>query len=233
MVKELVGSRTLNAAFKGKDNFDFLPRFKVTLTSNFDLNADADDSAIWNRPMLISFPHERRETEQEDKNLKDDFLQPEQQEAILKWVVDGAVRWYSVGLVIPQSFRNDKQQQRGRLDMVKQWLLDNVDKVEDVNVRLCSEVAISNYTDWCKLNSVEPKRGRSFADAMKIKGHKSERGDGRTCRFYRGLKLAVEYHHDRGEIIAVVATVKESKPELPPMPIVPPCDDFDLDCDPE
>jgi putative DNA primase/helicase len=200
LVKTLVGSDTLFAAYKGKDGFNFLPKFKTTLTSNFELNADVDDSAIWNRPMVISFPHERRETEQEDKTLKAHFKEPEQQEAILKGVVDGAVRWYQQGLVIPQSFRGDKRQQRERLDMVKRWLEENTEPDESIKTR--SMELISNYQDWCKLNTVEPKRGRSFADSMKRKGYEPKQD--KQGSYYHGIKIVRTYYRDKGEIYEMV-----------------------------
>lgn len=200
MVKSMTGD-VLNAAYKGKDSFEFTPKFKVTLTTNWSPNADVDDSAIWNRLIVVNFPHERRETADENMTLKTYFQQKEVKEGVLLFMVQGAVMWYQQGLNIPDAWKEAKHRQRDELDMVKQWLEENTEQAS-YDVHTGASEVISNYNDWCKLNSVSPKQAKAFSYAMKQKGY--EAGRNTKQRFYRSLTLTTKYIHERGQILELI-----------------------------
>lgn len=195
-VKSITGS-TLHAAYKGKDGFDFPPKFKCVLISNWEVNADVDDSALWNRVIVAHFPHERRETEEEVMSLKAHFQEIDIKEGVLRFMVLGAVMWYEQGLSVPKQWRDAKANQRKELDMVDAWLEENTARVVDKDGIIVNDVlvpaakVISNYTNWCKLNSVSPKQAKAFKQAMERKGIENRRTE--SARVYCGLALTKEY----------------------------------------
>ena len=122
-VKVMTGGNQLTAAFKGKDSFRFKPKFKICITSNFEVNADVDDDAIWGRLVVIEFPNSHLNNE--DMHLKERFQTVKAKQGVLRWAAEGAAKWYKQGrLAIPESIKKNAQEQRIILDTVSQWIDD-------------------------------------------------------------------------------------------------------------
>lgn len=124
-VKLLSGGNEIRAAFKGRDLFSFRPKFTVLITSNDNPRMKAEDSAAWYRVRAIEFPVSKAGAE--DKRLKRALREPGAQSAILSWIIEGAVRWYSKpsGLVTPQSVIERTAAFRDALDYVFEFLGDH------------------------------------------------------------------------------------------------------------
>lgn len=190
-----ITSGQMFATYKGKQGFRFDIKFKTMLTSNWEVNLDADDSAGWSRIVPFHFPIERRDSGLENPAIKRMFQTPEQQKGILRWAVEGAVKYYERGgLYIPDALQSDKQRQRDKLDKVGSWLEENT--ARKAGYATCSASVISNYEQWCKHNAVEPKRAKSFTQAMERHGYENPDrmsiGDTR-CRAYKDLVLTADY----------------------------------------
>jgi len=194
-VKSMTGGDLLYAAFKGKDGFNFRPRFKTVLSSNYEVNADAYDSAVWGRLVVVNFPHSFLDRED---NLKAVFRQPEMLQGVLKWAVEGAMKWYKAGrLLVPQSVKDNAIAARARLDRVSDWLLEEA--IMDDSSFVSFSDLVRSYEAWCRNNAVEPKKSNALADALKVKGLKDTKkyitddsGTRKQVRGYIGLELIEE-----------------------------------------
>lgn len=112
-IKALTGGNMVYCSYKHKDMFSYRPQYTVWLSSNHEVNADADDDALWGRIKVIHFPHSR--LGHEDKSLKLQLQSQANQEAILAWIVEGAYQWYQrggKGLETPQEVKELTSKQR-------------------------------------------------------------------------------------------------------------------------
>jgi putative DNA primase/helicase len=164
-VKALTGGNLVYCSFKHKDMFAYQPQYTVWLSSNHEVNADADDDALWGRVKVVSFPNSR--LGQEDKTLKQLLQTPEILESVLAWMVDGAAMWYQRegrGLDTPQAVKELTQAQRSDQDSVGLWLEECCERQE--GAWTLNTLAIQSYKDWCEANGYEPKKAKGFAQSL-------------------------------------------------------------------
>jgi putative DNA primase/helicase len=170
-VKAITGGNEIRAAFKRRDHFTYRPQFKVWLSSNYPVNADVDDDAIWYRLKVIQFPNSY--AGREDKNLKRQLRQEKNMKAVLTWAVKGAIRWYNqegTGLRTPKKVVEATEQARLELDYVGQWLEEHVEQVQTGIHFVPNSALYLSYQEWCKENGVTPKHKRSLTMELKRKG---------------------------------------------------------------
>lgn len=170
-VKAITGGNEVRCAFKRKDHFSYRPQFKVWLSSNYPVNADVDDDAIWYRLKVIQFPNSY--AGREDKTLKAQLKQKESLQAVLAWAVKGAIRWYNqegTGLRVPQAVQDTTNAQRLELDYVGQWLEECIEQVQTGTHFVPNSALYLSYSEWCKENGVTPKHKRSLTMELKRKG---------------------------------------------------------------
>jgi putative DNA primase/helicase len=186
-VKALTGGNLVSCAFKHRDMFSYRPQYAVWLSSNHEVNADADDDALWGRVKVVSFPNSR--LGKEDKSLKRRMQSNENLEAVLAWLVEGAYRWYQLeekGLQTPEEVKMLTQKQRADQDSIGLWLdeccqLKPNEWTENNKLR-------TSYENWCTANGYEPKKANSFGRSLAAHGLEvgvKERG----VRGVRGLRL--------------------------------------------
>jgi putative DNA primase/helicase len=164
-IKALTGGNEISCAFKHRDTFTYKPQYSVWLSSNHEVNADADDDALWGRLRVVNFPNSR--LGKEDKSLKRHMQQPDNLEAVLAWIIEGAYLWYQhqgQGLQTPQSVIDFTNRQRDDQDSIKLWLeecceTDSEAWSANTSIRL-------SYEKWCKDNGYEPKKANSLARSL-------------------------------------------------------------------
>jgi len=175
-VKSLTGGDSVYCAFKHRTHFAYRPQFKVWLLSNWPVNADVDDDALWYRVKVINFPNSY--AGREDKTLKTQLKTTEVLQGVLAWAVTGAIRWYNqegTGLRVPKQVVDATEQQRLELDYVGQWLEECVEVVDptkgDPGSHFVPNAALYlSYSEWCKENGVTPKHQRSLSMELRRKG---------------------------------------------------------------
>ena len=147
LIKQLTGRDDIQAAFKGRDSFNFTPTFKLWLMSNFNINGRFDDAAFWGRWRLFTVTGESH-LENPDTNLKDLLLQQENREGILSWLVDGAIAYYIDGLRdTPDVMRYDLKKQRDVKDVIGAWLGECVTQSDTAEAT--TDSIYESYIAWC------------------------------------------------------------------------------------
>jgi putative DNA primase/helicase len=168
-VKALTGGNMVYCSYKHKDMFSYQPQYTVWLSSNHEVNADADDDALWGRVKVIHFPNSRLGSE--DKTLKQQLRSPENLEAALAWAIDGAYQWYQrggKGLDTPQAVKDLTQSQRDAQDSVGLWLEECCELVEgewteNTKIR-------TSYENWCEANGYDPKKAKGLSQSLAAHG---------------------------------------------------------------
>jgi putative DNA primase/helicase len=170
-VKALTGGNLVSCAFKHKDTFSYRPLYTVWLSSNHELNADAEDSALWGRVRIVPFPNSR--LGKEDTSLKRQMQSAANLEFVLCWLVEGAYQWYKLNdqgrkLQAPEAVRQITDRQRNAQDTVGIWLDDQC----EIDPTYWTDTASlrANYEAWCKANGYTPKGGNSFTDSLQAHG---------------------------------------------------------------
>jgi len=199
-VKALTGGNLVSCAFKHKDTFSYRPLYTVWLSSNHELNADAEDPAMWGRVRIIPFPNSR--LGKEDTSLKRQMQSTANLEFVLFWLIEGAYQWYKLndrGLKLqpPEAVRQMTEQQRAAQDTIGLWLddrgeLDPTYWTETTKLR-------TDYEIWCEANGYKAKGGNSFYDSLQFHGlevtkqrrvHTEPNQKSIRARGYQGVRLA-------------------------------------------
>ncbi len=166
VIKTATGRDPISAAFKYQTPFNFIPQFKVWLSSNHPPTGDVDDDAFWGRIATINFP--RTHLGSENVMLKETLEIPESLMGILNWAVKGAVMWNQQGLRIPGVVAATTSGHRDDQDIIKQWLDAECLLKQD---ELCPfEDLYASYKAWCARNGVTPSMQRAFVKGLASKG---------------------------------------------------------------
>ena len=163
LVKTMTGNDTLNARFVNENSFDFKPQFKLYINSNY--LPGISDLTLFNSDRMVIIPFERRFTAQEqDKNLKTLFAQPNSQSAILNWLVEGYRLLAKEGLCIPDSVKMSIEEYRKESDKVGRFVEDCLSQEDGAEIR--TAIVYNKYTDWCKDNGYNPEGSAKFNQAL-------------------------------------------------------------------
>ena len=116
-VKSMTGNDTLNARFLHENSFDFQPQFKIYMNTNY--LPVVTDMTLFSSGRIMIIPFERHfEENQQDKTLKRLFFQPQNQSAILNWLLEGYRALEEGGLAMPESVRFATDRYRHESDKV-------------------------------------------------------------------------------------------------------------------
>ncbi len=149
--KMLTGGDTLRVAFKHRDPFDMLPRFKVWLMSNYLPKGDPDDDAFWWRVRLIRL--KKSYMDAPDLTLKHQLMEGPARQALLAWLVYGAGRWYQHGLGNPPWMAEDVKKVRSDLDPLQRFIDEAVLTMPDVTTDLGD--IYTAYIAWCEDEGIQ------------------------------------------------------------------------------
>lgn len=195
-LKALTGGNYIRAAFKHKSHFEYRPMFKVWLVSNEQINADVDDDAVWHRLKVIEFPNGH--TGSEDKTLKQRMKSHDNLRGVLRWAVEGAIKWYAspTGLAHPEVVATSTRRHRQELDFVQGWLDECTERVDtstregwpaDDTCWTSNDRTFKSYEHWCKENGVRPKSIRGLLRSLRVKGYEVDVQKKVGSKNYKGM----------------------------------------------
>lgn len=191
-IKQLTGGDKVRCCFKHREHFTYRPQFKAWMLSNWPVNGDPEDDAMWGRVRVIEFPNSFLGNE--DKSKKENLKKPEVLQGVLWWAVQGAINWYALGakgLTTPDTVEKKTREHRDELDYVQQWLDECCTDNEDGWVS--NEQVSASYLEWCKSNNVQhPKGPKALAQSLKAKGYEPGKVKwigGKTKRGVGGLYI--------------------------------------------
>jgi putative DNA primase/helicase len=188
MVKEMSGGDTITARFLYREEFQFDAQFKLIMFTNHRPIIKGTDVAIWERIRLIPFevfiPKEQRD---ETLRAKLDAELP----GVLRWCVEGAVRWYSEGFgKLPQAVIAACKAYREEMDVLGDFLADCCD-LESQGTVATSEL-YGAYMKWCdeqKFTENDRLKQKAFGQSLAERGLESKRNN--KQRFWCGIRLNV------------------------------------------
>lgn len=166
-VKSMTGNDTLNARFLHENSFDFQPQFKIYMNTNY--LPVITDMTLFSSGRIMIIPFERHfEGDQQDKSLKQTFILPENQSAILNWLLEGYKALKLEGLFIPDSVRFATERYRHESDKVGLFIEDEMEPVSNAEER--TSAVYDRYKKWCDANGCFAENTRNFKQILAMYG---------------------------------------------------------------
>lgn len=183
-VKIMTGSDKISAAFKGKDEFDFYPQFKVWMSTNHKPNIRGTDKGIWRRIFL--FPFERSFSEKEkDKDMP--FKLAKEIPSILGWCIRGYIKYIECGKNIakPKCLEEALSEYKSEMDVITRFI--NYQCQNFPNYQTSANDLYQNYKRWALDDNEYVMPQSDFSKSMISKGYEKKRKS--EGFVYIGIKL--------------------------------------------
>ena len=181
-VKELTGEDTVSARFLFKEFFEFKPKFKLWIRSNYRPEISGTDAGIWRRIQCVPFA-EQISPEEKDKHLGEKLL--EELPGILAWAVSGCLAWQRDGLTLPARVADAVAVYKGDMDSLGDFLGERCTVAEGATVSATH--IYGSYKDWCETSGERPLSMRKLSVALRDRGF--HRVNGSSGRYYKGIEL--------------------------------------------
>jgi putative DNA primase/helicase len=197
LVKYLSGGDSVTAREMYGRRFEFDPTHKFMVVTNHLPRVRGTDEAIWRRlrvvPFSVTIPPEDR-----IDGLADILVKLHGQ-AILRWLVDGAVAYYQHGLTEGQAMHDATLAYREREDTFAQWLDECCTEIRG---RSPVRDLLAVWREWAHGNGVSPGRSQDFTRSLEAHGVELVKGtgaSGNAARFARGIGLVTNSRPEQGD----------------------------------
>lgn len=159
LVKQLTGGGKVTCRFLYGDEFEYEPEFKIWIGTNHKPVIRGTDVGIWRRIRLIPF-EVNIPKEKVDKNLK--YKLRKELPQILKWAVDGCIKWQQEGLALPSCVEQATKEYKVEMDILASFM-ESCLEIDYVNGTLMSAQDLFNlYSAWAKKNNEFEMTSRKF-----------------------------------------------------------------------
>lgn len=160
-VKQATGGDKLKGRYMRADFFEFTPTHKLQLLTNYKPEIRGQDEGIWRRVLLV--PYMVRFGTQEEVNageaqyVKDLTIGEKiasEKDAVLTWLVEGAVEWYRDGLNPPDIVLAASKDYQSEQDRVRMFVNDCLEIGAGYESPTSSfqDVIYGPYRHWCQDN---------------------------------------------------------------------------------
>jgi phage/plasmid-associated DNA primase len=174
-LKDLLGTGEISARYCGKDSVTWKPSHPPFVTTNYLPRVDESDDGTWRRLVLLDFPYRYRQAHEAKQTAFDRVGDPNlrerlrrggdgQHEAVLAWLVAGAVKWYRNGQRMPPapgSVREATQAWRKTSDLLMRYMDDRL--VFDDESHVVATELFDDFTQWLKDNGNMAWSDQSFS----------------------------------------------------------------------
>ena len=133
------------ARFLYGTEFEFSPRFKLWIATNYKINVRGTDTGIWRRQRLVPF-EVKFIGDKADKHLTEKLIAELPQ--ILGWAIKGAVKWAKEGLNTPKEIEIANNEYKQEMDIINSFLTDCT-RVSPNGREKASDV-FKEYSQWAK-----------------------------------------------------------------------------------
>lgn len=163
-LKDAVGTPEMTARYIRGDSITWQATHSLFLTTNYQPRVDEVDHGTWRRLALVRFPFTFSGSDN-DPGLRDRlrFGADGQHEAVLAWLVDGAMRWYANGNVFPPApaaVVKDTAAWRGDSDQIGAYLEERIVFKEGEAV-LTTEL-LADFNEWLQQRGSKPWGDQTF-----------------------------------------------------------------------
>lgn len=163
LVKSLTGNDTMTARYLHENSFEFKPTFKFFINTNY--LPQITDPSVFTSGRVKVIPFTRHfDDKQQDKNLKQTLIQPQNLSGILNWCLEGLKLLRTQGFDPPASVIEATAQYQQDSDKIARFMQECLTQTPGVNMRL--EDVYTNYKYWCDNNGLRPEGMPRFKQAL-------------------------------------------------------------------
>lgn len=192
LVKTLTGRDTVSARFLHENEFQFKPKFKLILNSNY--LPVISDKTVFSSNRVKVVPFERHFTEKEqNKHLKEQLQQ--EIDGILNWCIQGLQLYRKEGLEPPTAVQIATHEYSEDSDKVGKFISECLEKSDQ---NLAAKDVYEKYSQWCNDCGLGIDGRTSFYEELKTKNLLSKTGTvtGKTVKnVIKGYSFAEETFH--------------------------------------
>ncbi|MEM7696112.1 MAG: phage/plasmid primase, P4 family [Pseudomonadota bacterium] len=186
-IKSLTGGDEITARFMRQDPFTFKPQLKLLIAGNHQPRLTNVDEAMRRRIWIFPFVITPR---RKDRYLLDKLR--EEYPSILRWMIEGALKWQADGLIEPPSVTRETAEYFSRQDLFQSWLDEccTVD-VSDPALWASTEELLSELNSYLRDNGEPSQSAIGLSGLMRSKGfkHKKRTRGGAEKRGYNGIAI--------------------------------------------
>lgn len=194
-IKQLTGGgETITARFLFKELFTFRFVGKIFIETNCLPRVGSGDEALWDRMRVIDHavrfaltPEEALATDMPlvDPTLKDRLLL--EADGVLKWMVEGAIKWREHGLMAPPEVAKAVNEYRSSEDLLSQFIEEKCDR--GPGQKVAASALQAELAEWLKeMGLAKGWSPQRVGGQMKMLGFEPSRGSGGK-RMWLGLRL--------------------------------------------
>lgn len=180
LLKSLLGRDSITARHLHQREFEFIPKFKLVINTNY-LPTITDDTVFSSgRINVISFDR-HFEPHEQDKHLKDRLRQKRELSGILNWCIEGLRLYRKEGLEPPEAVKNATEVYRNDSDKIGSFINECLTKSERNSK---AKDIYDVYAKWCDSNGYGTENKQNFFAELKNKGVFSNSGtvEGKTVK---------------------------------------------------
>jgi putative DNA primase/helicase len=181
LLKRLSGGDTISARVLHQNPITFKSTAKLFLSTNHAPEITGTETAIWRRMRLI--PFRVSFAGREDVTLARKLEQ--ERTGILRWIVDGARRYFEIALDAPEVVTEATDRYRRESDQLGRFADDCLEFFDGATVAASRLQAA--YRNWCALSGEKEQRAQFVAEYLKSKG--IEKRKGRLGATYYGISV--------------------------------------------
>lgn len=174
-LKDLLGTGEMSARYCGKDTVVWKPSHTPLVTTNYLPRVDESDDGTWRRLVLVEFPYRYCRPGTALKTPYDRHGDPRlrerlrhgrdgQREAVLAWMIDGAVRWHQGGCLTPDdppSVLQATAMWRKNSDVLLRYADERL--IFDHQSQVVATELFEDFNDWLQANGHRPWSDQSFS----------------------------------------------------------------------
>lgn len=190
-IKQMTGADPITARFMRRDNFTYIPQFKLMIVGNHAPVLHNVDEAMRRRFRIVPFD---RKPARPDRQLEDKLR--EEWPQILAWMIAGCLHWQDEGLCYPKAMRAVTEAYFDAQDVLGQWITDECEMGGFEQVGKLFE----SWKAYAKAGAEEAGSARAFTGALQKRGFVKDRDSTKKRnRIIKGLMLKKPaYDEDQG-----------------------------------
>lgn len=184
LLKQLTGGSKVTCRFLYGDEFEYTPEFKIWIATNHKPVVRGTDAGIWRRIKLIPF-EVNIPKEKVDKNLKRKLKKEFPQ--ILKWAVDGCIKWRTLGISEPQCVLDATKEYKQEMDLLANFVEQCIEIDYECEEKVPAKDLFRVYIQWAKENNEYEMSSKKFFSEI---GKKlPERGRNASGVFFKSIRF--------------------------------------------
>jgi P4 family phage/plasmid primase-like protien len=177
-LKAVSGGQTMDARLCGRDTVTWHATHSLFVTTNYAPRVDESDHGTWRRLAMLVFPYRYRKAWESldtpydrrgDPGLRQRLRNPDEAraEAVVAWLVEGALAWYRNGRVMPappQSVLDATKEWRKGADLLLQYVEDTL--VLDAGRHIRATGLYDDFSQWLKGHGHRSWTDKKFSDRL-------------------------------------------------------------------